>query len=317
MVSYQTLCDRITLQTRSAGIILHNLFTYTNDLSSSASFRYRKAIDDERDQLLEPNNDDNIEIHNDRLTLNRPTSQNVGDYYCRALKDDKSSTHPNEFAVIKVRMQPYIEDFGLDTSHTGKSSVITDGDRLELTCTVRDKSAPVNITWLRSTSPDDEKTMVPLPETPPSSSNYNNNFNNLGPNLNDPFGQTFTAPDQNVAITSVNSHSKKLVIDSIRHEHRSYYVCMVDNGITERSRKIIFIRVKDKLIALWPFLGILAELFILFTIIYVWETQRAYKEIHATPPSLTAGSLATSSNAGKRPASGQSAAFENVPLTSG
>lgn len=246
----------------------------------------------------------------------------MGDYYCRALKDDKSSTNPNEFAVIKVRMQPYIEDFGLETSHTGKSSVVTDGERLELTCTVRDKSAPVNITWLRSMTPDDEKTMVPLPETSPSSSS-NNNINNFSPTLSlasafpstaDPFSQTFTALDQNVAITSVDSHSKKLVIESIRHEHRSYYVCMVDNGITERSRKIIFVRVKDKLVALWPFLGILAELFILFTIIHVWETQRAYKEIHATPPSLIAGTT-TGGNTGKRPASGTSVAFENVPLT--
>lgn len=284
--------------------------------------RYRKALNEDGDQLIEPNNDENIEIHNDRLTLTKPTSRLVGDYYCRALKDDKSSTNPNEFAVIKVRMQPYIEDFGLETSHTGKSSVVTDGDRLELTCTVRDKSAPVNITWLRSMSPDDEKTMVPLPETSPPSSSNNDNTNNFSPTMlaspfpspSDPFAQTFTAPDQNVAITSIDSHSKKLVIESIRHEHRSYYVCMVDNGITERSRKIIFVRVKDKLVALWPFLGILAELFILFTIIHVWETQRAYKEIHATPPSLVAGT-ATGGNAGRRPASGTSVAFENVPLT--
>lgn len=286
--------------------------------------------------MLEPNNDDTIEIHNDRLTLHKPTSQLVGDYYCRALREnDKTSTIPNEFAVIKLRMQPYIEDFGLETSHTGKSSVVTDGDRLELTCTVRDTTAPVNITWLRSYTPDDETKMVPLPETP-SSSSLALPFSPSSPQTlnnhqvspfshsvqNDPFAQTFTAPDQNIVIESLGTHSKRLVIESIRHEHRSYYVCMADNGITERSRKIIFIRVKDKLVALWPFLGIVAELFILFTIIHVWETQSAYKEIHAVPPPLVASSgtssiPATGSKPGRQPGSNAGNAFESVPLTSG
>lgn len=273
--------------------------------------RYRRPVDEEREILLEPNVDDSIEIHNERLTLHKPTSQLVGDYYCRALKeDDKSSTNPSEFAVIKVRTQPYIEDFGLDTSHTGKSSIVTDGERLELICRVRDTSAPVNITWLRSMTPDDERTMVHLPDTP--SSALPSQLQPAGsPSTADPFSQTFIAPDQSTIIESLGSHSKRLVIESVRPEHRSYYVCMVDNGITERTRKIIFIRVKDKLVALWPFLGIVAELFILFTIIHVWETQRAYKEIHATPPSAVAGSTGS-----KRPASGATVAFESVPLTS-
>lgn len=219
--------------------------------------------------------------------MHKATRDLVGDYFCRALEDDKSGTNPKEWAVIKARMQPYIDDFGLHTSHTGKSSVITEGERMELICSVPDHSAPVNITWLRSSTPDDERSMVKLAELSPAS------LTTTPSAMADPFAQTFTAPDQNIMIEKVDTHSKKLIIESIRHEHRGHYVCMADNGITERTRKIIFIRVKDKLVALWPFLGIVAELFILFTIIHIWETQRAYK-------------LAR-----------HGAGFENVPLTSG
>jgi len=263
--------------------------------------RYRRPVGDTNEILLEPNNDENYEIHNDRFTLLRPNSQWTGDYICRAILDvDKYSSSLTEFATIQVRTQPYIEDFGSDTSHTGKSSVVTDGERLELTCSVRDTVTPVNITWLRSVNPDDERTMVVLPDTPKSamiSSNDN--------------ADTFMVSDQNIIVEPVTNHSKRLIIESVKHEHRSYYVCLVDNGVTERARKVIFVRVKDRLVALWPFLGIVAELFILFTIIHVWETQRAYKEIHATPqnPPITTGN--------KRPASGASVAFESVPLTNG
>lgn len=241
---------------------------------------------------MDPNNDENIEIHNDRLTIHKPTFKDVGDYYCRALRDSAS-----ERSVIKVRTLPYIEDFGLETSHTGRSSSLIDGERLELNCTVSDTSAPVNITWLRSMTPDDERTMVPVVELP-----------NHTPEL-DPYTPTFIGPE-NVITETINSHSKRLVIETVRPEHRSFYVCIADNGITERTRKVIFIRVKDKLNALWPFLGIVAELFILFIIIHVWETHRAYKEISAAPLIAPTGTASS-----KRPVSGSSVAFESVPLT--
>lgn len=228
--------------------------------------------------MLIPGTDDNIEIHNDKLTLHKATRELVGDYYCRALGEENKEL---EFAIIRARMQPYIDDFGLDTSHTGKSSIVTEGERLELLCRVPDESAPVNITWLRSETPDDERSMVELVESP--SPDLTTTTAPPGHMANDPFVQTFsTADHQNVIIERLGSHSKRLIIESVRHEHRSYYVCMADNGITERTRKVIFIRVKDRLVALWPFLGIVAELFILFTIIHIWETQRAYKEIRST-----------------------------------
>lgn len=263
--------------------------------------------------MIQPD-EDGVEIHNDRLTLHKPSYDSVGDYLCRLLAET-GHTEPKDYGVIKLRSVPYIEDFGVETGHTGKSAIVTDGERLELNCLVRDQSQPVNITWLKSQTPDDEKTMVPIPETtiavtdPPPSANPNGPENHYSY-----LPQTFNAQEQSIIIEKVDKFNKKLIIESVRPEHRSYYVCMADNGVTERSRKLVMIRVKDKLIALWPFLGIIAELFILFTIIHVWETQRAYKEIHSIAP--TDGS-ATSKASNKRPASGHSVAFESVPLTKG
>lgn len=246
------------------------------------------------------------------MTLHKPTSQSAGDYICRALlsNDKPLATNASEFATIRARMQPYIEDFDIETSHTGKSTVVTDGDRLELLCNVPDTTSPVNISWLRSRTPDDESSMVRLEPT---------NGTNQGELLLssyqvDPY-DTHLAP--NIFIEVLSPHSKRLVIETVKLEHRSYYVCIADNGVSEPSQKMIFIRVKDRIVALWPFLGIVAELFILFTIIHVWETQRAYKSMQTSRSGNSTTASPSPSATNKRPASGATIAHESVPLTSG
>lgn len=205
-----------------------------------------------------PSNDDTYEVQNEKLLLLKPDLTMVGDYVCKLVGDSK------ELAVISVRAPPYIDDFDIGTSHTGRSSTINDGDRLELTCQVRNRgTGPVKITWLRSANPDDEHTVVALNEVTPEQAGAD--------------GGTLGA--DTILVESLGAASKRLVIEQVKPEHRSYYVCLADNGVTERARKVIYIRVKDKLVALWPFLGIVAELFILFTIIYVWETRRALREL--------------------------------------
>lgn len=238
---------------------------------------YKRAIGALREQQLLPNEDDSIEIHNDRLTINSAKPDHAGEYVCRQLNDDRTDIVPDEYAEIKLRQQPYIEDFGVDTlSHTGRSTIVTDGERLELTCKVRyNHQSDMQVHWLRSKTPDDDTQMVRLEERAPSDPHE------ATPDPSEPAGiHNFMALDKHsIIVEQINNHTKRLIIESIRPEHRSFYACMADNGVTERTRKVIFVRVKDKLVALWPFLGIMAELFILFTIIYVWETQRAYKEL--------------------------------------
>lgn len=219
-----------------------------------------------------PSNDEVFELQNSKLLLQKPDLSMVGDYVCRLKSPGPNEdTVKGEFAQISVRAEPFIEDFDIETSHTGRSSTINEGDRLELICKVNNEgTGPVNLTWLRSASMDMERSMfTPLYESQPSQQQL--------------VAGSFVANEHPIQIEKLKDGSKRLLIESVGPEHRSYYVCVADNGITERVRKVIYIRVKDKLIALWPFLGIVAELFILFTIIYVWETRKAYKELRAGP----------------------------------
>lgn len=280
-----------------------------------SSSRYKRPPDGDSSNETElfPENDDIIAIHNERLKLLKPTYREAGDYVCKALNRSSENSVPekNEFAVIKVRAQPYIEDFRVQLSHTGKSTILIEGERLELLCKVPEQFGPVNVSWHRSQTVEDDSVMVELETNVPKISSNNKASTeyvfttNNGPQVYHNLG------DHSILIEEIDSRTKRLVIGSVQQDHRGYYTCLADNGVTERSRKVVNLRVKDKLSALWPFLGIVAEIFILLTIIQVWETQRAYRDAHnpdSTGPKTTAS---------KRLPGGASVPFETIPLTSG
>ncbi|XP_055389744.1 neuroplastin [Condylostylus longicornis] len=75
-----------------------------------------------------------------------------------------------------------------------------------------------------------------------------------------------------------------LMIDNVSLEDAGEYKCIAKNAATESGIKreatdTSMVRVKGKLAALWPFLGICAEVFVLCAIILIYEKRRNKTEL--------------------------------------
>ncbi|XP_054724690.1 basigin-like [Uloborus diversus] len=70
----------------------------------------------------------------------------------------------------------------------------------------------------------------------------------------------------------------KLVIEEADFSDRNHYTCEAFNQF-DSCNTTVFIRIKDKLAALWPFLGICAEVAILCTIIFVYERNKSRTQL--------------------------------------
>lgn len=72
----------------------------------------------------------------------------------------------------------------------------------------------------------------------------------------------------------------KLVISVVEMRHRGEYTCIGRSTVTDTEvRATCMVRVKDKYAALWPFLGICAEVIVLCAIIFIYEKKRNKTEL--------------------------------------
>lgn len=69
-----------------------------------------------------------------------------------------------------------------------------------------------------------------------------------------------------------------LLIDEAEMGDRGEYTCTV-NGLSGTVNATSMVRIKDKYAALWPFLGICAEVFVLCAIILIYEKKRNKAEL--------------------------------------
>lgn len=70
-----------------------------------------------------------------------------------------------------------------------------------------------------------------------------------------------------------------LTITDLNNADAGRYECTGENEIGRASDKI-HLRVRSRFAALWPFLGIVAEVIILVTIIFIYEKRRKPDEIN-------------------------------------
>jgi hypothetical protein len=89
--------------------------------------------------------------------------------------------------------------------------------------------------------------------------------------------QVINVSDSRVSFENISSLiDARLRIADLEYEDRAEYICQAVN-VHGNYTASIMVRVKDKLAALWPFLGICAEVAILCIIIFIYEKRRAKK----------------------------------------
>lgn len=99
--------------------------------------------------------------------------------------------------------------------------------------------------------------------------------------------QNYTRSKDRVKIakdTERGTYGAVLIVENIKMQDRGHIICRMsynwsDPVLEHSSEAKTFLRVKDKLAALWPFLGICAEVVVLCAIILVYEKKRNKAEL--------------------------------------
>jgi hypothetical protein len=143
-------------------------------------------------------------------------------------------------ASVYLYMAPQVHDFQ-------KSKNVIQGDPLHLECKAFGYPVPV-ITWLKDDLPVDLS--------------------------DDRIKLSDLTTEKGVKLVNAT-----LRIEDLDFSDRADYSCVASASpkFNETRNATVLVRVKDKLAALWPFLGICAEVTILCIIIFIYEKRRAKK----------------------------------------
>lgn len=141
---------------------------------------------------------------------------------------------------FRVAMEPYVSKF------TSSSNVV-EGETLKVTCTVNGYPIPT-VEWRR------------LKEE--GGSEWNK-----------------VEADGHFQLGEANGYvDSVLIISNATMQDRGEYMCYAENTLGS-SNSTVLIRVIDKYAALWPFLGICAEVVVLCAVIFIFEKRRGKKQV--------------------------------------
>ncbi|KAL1449209.1 hypothetical protein WDU94_000426 [Cyamophila willieti] len=179
------------------------------------------------------------------ISIRKANVDDAGIYSCRLMDPKSTNTTPIDQAEFDVIMKP--------TAKLVETLTVIEGEKLRLECIVTGSPLPTvewrvgNTSYLRS------QDRVKLSEN----------------------------PDKKGIANAV------LQIDEANMSDRGHYYCHGNNIATrvfKPNEATVYVRVKDKLAALWPFLGIVVEVVVLCTIILIYEKKRNKTELRRATP---------------------------------
>jgi len=172
------------------------------------------------------------------LKINNAGEADFGPYVCEVYLGSG-----NQNATVFLNSVAHIHKFQ-------KSKNIIEGDPLQLECRAYGFPIP-NVTWYK-----DDMPLIEVEGT----------------------ADRLTFKDYTNEDTDVTVSNATFRLTHLKDTDRADYKCVATNGLWgQDAEEVILVRVKGKFAALWPFLGICAEVAILCAIIFFYERRRAKK----------------------------------------
>nr|CAD7257727.1 unnamed protein product [Timema shepardi] len=251
--------------------------------------------------------DDRIQLKpaENKLVIVKPIENDGGNYTCAFSITGKSdTTDAKEVIPVVVRQSVWLTP----------STTAIEGEKLRLECSIIGKPMP-NIIWrFNDNFPGDASDNIPRDALDNPPSDVSDNLpNDVSDNLpsdasdnisrdaldNPPRNETYEKSGGRVKLLPDDKKIPNAVfqIDETKMEDRGEYHCIaLTNQYANSSETVTMVRVKavepnttsalanyateaDKLAALWPFLGICAEVFVLCAIILIYEKKRNKTEL--------------------------------------
>eukprot|EP00092_Neocalanus_flemingeri_P013460 GFUD01014514.1.p1 GENE.GFUD01014514.1~~GFUD01014514.1.p1 ORF type:complete len:280 (+),score=66.75 GFUD01014514.1:109-948(+) len=208
---------------------------------------------------------DKYEIEDNNLEIKQIKSENFGTYHCLSETD--------VLASFKVERK-----FRL--SRMAKSYTITEGSSTGdmIKCSFKQEDRELLFVWLSKPVSDEESARPVCVKSSeklcPATREYNEHLDNLAKRVTITEGQD---EDGQFSILSIN--------DTVPEDRRIYICKAVDKTATDKEIKNCeesnecdevetILRVKDKLVALWPALGILTEVILILIITCAFEKTK-------------------------------------------
>jgi len=198
---------------------------------------------------------------NNSLTIKHTAHNDAGEYVCNSTLENQQLLS----ATVNLNASPFVGKFD-------GSKNLVQGDPLILHCNAWGHPPP-SVTWQKEDVVIDEVYIA---------------ADMLKASLDNP---RITLTDYSTAGPVIKNGT--LRIEALDYDDRSMYTCIATDGFTSANATVL-VRVKDKLAALWPFLGICVEVLIL-CIIFFYEHHRA-KKLAEEEPAEETGHLTNSAD---------------------